>query len=347
MTTRIRLLLLSCASLGALAIASGALAAFTPQLAVSNRPMTTTTTSTTTARGTTIIRITVPRTDEALFRADIYVPTGYQAPLAQNVGTDIGDVQAQVEVREPIAGAVLPVNGNIVVENPAAHTTSPCAPGLHAAVWMLVLQAAGQELRVPVYVDRTTGPETNFGAYRLRVCLPSPHIPATSGGATFGAKLIRAQLNLVDVFRTPATPGEYAFKLIATPWAAPATPNAAGTVEARATIGLPARLTIGTSVRGRVLRVSGQLTEGPGGVSRATVVVRVGRRTYRVRTTAAGRYTLTVRLRRGTRTTVRATANVGVRTTPCASPFVAPAGCVSHTLAFFTASSAARRVRIR
>src|SRR3712207_6719308 len=231
MSRRLRLLLLACASLGALTLASTALAAFTPQIAVSNRPMATN------ANGTTMIRITVPRTDDALFRADIYVPAGYTAPLNQTFGADIGDVDAQVEVREPVAGAVLPVSGNILVENPANHTTSPCAPGVHTAVWMLVLQASGNELRVPAYVDRLTGPNANLGAYRIRVCLPSPHIPASSGGATFGAKLIRAQLNLVNVFRTPTTAGEYRFTMVATPWTAPATPNAAGTVEARATIG--------------------------------------------------------------------------------------------------------------
>ena len=340
MTRRLRLLLLACASLGALSLASGALAPFTPQLAVSSRPMTTT------SSGTTIIRVTVPQTDDALFRADIYVPSGYEAPLGQNVGVDIGDVSARVQVREPVAGAVLPVQGNIVVASLATFATNPCAAGAVAA-WVLVLQAAGQELRVPVFVARTTGAEMNLGAYRLRVCLPSPHIPAAAGGATFGAKVIFAELRLVGVFRTPATAGEYMFRLVATPWAAPATPNAAATVEARATIGLPARLTIGTSVRGRTLRVTGQLTEGPGGVSRATIVVRVGNRAYRVRTTPTGRYSLTVRFRRATRTTVRATAAVAVRTTPCGGPSVAPAGCASHTLAFFTATSATRRVRVR
>jgi hypothetical protein len=211
MTKRLRLLLLAVASLGALALSSSALAAFTPQLAVSNRPMGTG------ANGTTIFVFTVPRADDALFRLDIYVPAGYEAPLAQSVGATIGRVAAQVEVREPIAGAVLPVEGNILVENPANHTTSPCAPGVHTAVWMLVLQASGQELRVPAYVDRLTGAAAQLGAYRIRFCLPSPHIPASLGGATFGAKLIRAQLNLEQVFTTPTTAGEFLWHGIATP----------------------------------------------------------------------------------------------------------------------------------
>jgi hypothetical protein len=346
MTRRLRLLLLAVASLGALTAASSALAALTPQLAVSNRPMATS------AGGATIIRITIPRTDDALLRAVIYVPSGFEAPLGQNAGATVGTVEAQVEVREPIAGAVLPVNGNIVVENAAAHATTPqnvgcTGGGLHAAVWMLVLQASGQELRVPAYVDRTAGAEANLGAYKITVCLPSPHIPASAGGATFGAKLIRAQLNLNEVFRTPTTSGEYLFRLVATPWAAPATPNIGGTVEARATLGVPASLSISASSRRRTLTVTGRLVEGPAGVSRATVVVRVGRRAYRVRTNATGRYTVRVRFRAPARPSVSATAAVAVRPVTCSGPSAAPAGCVSHTLAFFTATSRMLRPRVR
>jgi hypothetical protein len=341
MTRRLRLLLLAVASLGALALSSSALAAFVPQLAVSNTPMQPG------ASGTTIFRTSIPRTDDALFRLDIYVPTGYTAPLGQTVGATIGQVAAQVEVREPIAGAVLPVQGNIVVENPANHTTSPCAPGMHTAVWMLVLQASGQELRVPAYVDRLEGAAAALGAYRLRFCLPSPHIPMSLGGATFGAKLIQAQLNLAQVFTTPSSGGEFVWRAIATPWAAPATPNAGGTVEARATIGLPASLTIGATSRRRTLTVSGRLVAGTDGVANAPVVVRVGRRAHAVRTNASGRYTLRVRFARRTTTTVRATAAAAVRTVTCEGPSVAPAGCASATQAFFTATSRTVRARVR
>jgi hypothetical protein len=341
MTRRLRLLLLAVASLGALALSSSALAAFVPQLAVSNTPMRPG------ASGTTIFRVTIPRTDDALFRLDVYVPAGYEAPLAQSVGATIGRVSAQVEVREPIAGAVLPVEGNILVENPANHTTSPCAPGAHTAVWMLVLQASGQELRVPAYVDRLSGAAAQLGAYRLRFCLPSPHIPASLGGATFGAKLIRAQLNLDQVFTTPTASGEHLWRAIATPWAAPATPNAGATVEARATIGLPASLTVSASSRRRTRTVTGRLVEGPAGVSNAAIVVRVGRRAHNVRTNATGRYTLRVRFARPARTTVRATAAAAVRPTTCEGPSAAPAGCVSHTRAFFTATSRTLRTRVR
>jgi hypothetical protein len=340
MTRRLRLLLLAVASLGALALSSSALAAFVPQLAVSNNPMGTG------ASGTTIFRFSVPRGDDALFRLDIYVPAGYEAPLAQSVGATIGRVSAQVEV-STIAGAVLPVEGNILVENPANHMTSPCAPGVHTAVWMLVLAAAGQELRVPAYVDRLSGAAAQLGAYRIRFCLPSPHIPPESGGAALGARLVRAQLNLQQVFTAPTTAGEYLWRAIATPWAPPATPNAGATVEARATIGFAGTLSVSATSRNRTLTVTGRLVEGSAGVSGANVVVRVGRRAHRVRTNAAGRYTLRVRFRRAGTTTVRATAAVPVRTTTCDGPSVAPSGCVTQTRAFFTATSRTLRTRVR
>jgi hypothetical protein len=334
--------LLACAAVVGLAAASSAMAAFTPQLAVSNNP------PRTGASGTTILRVTVPRDHDALFRADFYVPAGYVAPLTQSAGTTVGTVAAQVLVQEPVAGAVLPVQGNILVENPANHTTSPCSPGLHAAVWMLVLAAAGQELRVPAYVDPTTGTETALGAYKIRACLPSPHIPASLGGATFGAKLIRAQLNFTGVFTTPSASGDYPFRLVATPWAPPATPNAAATTESIAHMLLPARFTLRGTSRKRVLTVRGTLFEGPEAVGGQRIVVRIGRRNHTVRTTAGGAFRVTVRFRRRTTTTVRASAAVPVRTETCPTgPSPAPAGCVSNTKAFYSVTSARIRVRVR
>ncbi len=342
MTARLRTTLFACVAVVGLAAASGAMAAFTPTLAVSNNP------PATGASGTTILRVTVPREHDAIFRADFYVPSGYVAPLTNTFGSTIGTVSAQVEVREPVAGAVLPVRGNILVENPANHTTSPCAPGLHAAVWMLVLAAAGQELRVLAYVDPTAGAETTLGAYKIRACLPSPHIPTSLGGATFGAKLIRAQLNITGVFTTPPSAGGYPFRLIATPWAPPATPNAAATAESIGRMFLPARFTLRASSRNRVLTVRGTLFEGPDAVGAQRVVVRIGRRNHTVRTTGGGAFTVRVRFRSRGRTTVRASAAVPVRTAPCpVGPSPAPAGCVSSTKPFYSVRSAPIRARIR
>lgn len=340
MTARLRTTLFACAALVGLAAASSATAAFTPRLEVSQNPPRT-------GAGTTIMRLTIPREHDALFRADFYVPTGFTATTPA-IGSTIGTVAAQVEVREPVAGAVLPVTGNIVAENPANFTTSPCAPGLHAQVWSLVLAAAGQELRLPVYVDPTAGAETALGAYKIRACLPSPHIPASQGGATFGLKVILAQLNFTGAFTPPSSSGDYAFRVIATPWAAPATPNAAATAEAQGHLLLPATFTLrGTSAR-RVLTVRGTLREGGQPVANQRVTVRVGRKNYAVRTNAGGVFRVTVRFRAATTTTARASAVVAARDQACpGGPSPAPAGCVSNTKAFYTVTSATIRVRVR
>ena len=162
------------------------------------------------ASGLASIRVTVPRDDDAL-AAIQFAPLGYTATLGQAVGTTLGSVTAQVQVREPIAGAVLPVTGTIQVADPAAvaaNVTQCTGTPTHAAVWVLVLQAAGQELRVPVAVDLAPATFSTFASHLLAICLPNPNVPVAAGGATFGAKLINAQLNLRNILTTPTTSGD-------------------------------------------------------------------------------------------------------------------------------------------
>ena len=77
MTTRVRMLLLACTGAAGLMLASSALAAFTPTIAIRHAP------PTINSNGATSIRVAVPRDDDPLFRAVIYAPTGYTAVLAQ------------------------------------------------------------------------------------------------------------------------------------------------------------------------------------------------------------------------------------------------------------------------
>ena len=344
MTTKVRMLLLACTGVIGLMLAGSALAAFAPTIAVRHTP------PTLNSNGATSLRVAVPRDHDPLFRAVIYAPTGYTAVLAQPAGTQIGTVEAQVQVREPIAGAVLPLTGTITAANPAAYTTNQCAPGTHAAVWLLTLQAAGQTLTVPVYVDPTVGNETAIGAYKLTVCLPSPNIPASAGGATFGAKLILAQLNFSQgVFTTPINSGTFRWHMLATPWPATAAgpPNAAGTVSAQARVALPARVTLrATSKRGRVT-ITGSVLEATTGVNRQPIRVRVGNRNYTVRTNAGGAFRLVVRRAVRSRVTITVTANIGARTINCSTPSPFPGvACVNETLQFFLATRSIR-VRVR
>lgn len=344
MTRKFRMLLLGAASLVTLAFAGVASAAFNPTLAIGQTPPTVGSTQTS-------FRLTVPRDDDALFRALFYVPAGYTATLGQAPGTQLGTVAAQVLVREPIAGAVLPLTGTVVVTDQAtvAAQVGPCTGSLtHAGYWVLVLQAAGQELRVPMVIDPAPGPLAAAASYVLSVCLPSPHIPVAAGGATFGAKLIQAQLNLSNVLTAPSSGGTYRWNVVTTPWPnGPGLPNAAGTVTAQGTAALPGAVSVSAKSKKRVLTITGRLTEGGQGIGARTVTLRVGTKNYSVRTNASGTFRKVVRIAKGSRVTIRATAAVTARTGACTAPSpFAPIPCVSETSQFFTATrSIVARVR--
>ena len=344
MTRTFRMLLVGAASLVALVFAGTAFAAFTPTLAIGHTPPTA-------GSAQTSFRLTVPRDDDALFRALFYVPSGYTATLGQASGTQLGTVAAQVQVREPIAGAVLPLTGTVVVTDRAtvgAAVAQCTGTATHAGYWMLVLQAAGQELRVPMVIDPVAGPLAPIASYVMSVCLPSPHIPVSAGGATFGAKLIQAQLNLNGVLRAPTSGGTFRWHAVTTPWPnGPGLPNAAGTVTAQGTAMLPGAISLSSTSRKRVVTVTGRLTEAGQGIAGRTVAVRIGTRNFALRTNASGTFRKALRIARGSRVAVRATAAVPARTSSCTttSPF-APLPCVSDTSQFFTATrSIVARVR--
>jgi hypothetical protein len=345
MTPKFRMLMVGAASLVTLVFAGAAFAAFTPTLAIGHTPPTA-------GSSATSFRLTVPRDDDALFKASFYVPAGYTATLGQAPGTQLGTVAAQVLVREPIAGAVLPLTGTVVVTDQATvgASVAQCTQttAAHAGYWVLVLQAAGQELRVPMVIDPAPAALASVASYVMQVCLPSPHLPVSAGGATFGAKLIQAQINLNNVLSAPSSGGTYRWHAVTTPWPnAPAPPNIAGTVSAQGLAALPGAVSVAAKSKKRVVTITGRLTEGGQGIGSRAVTVRVGTKNYSVRTNAAGRFTKVVRIAKGSRVTIRATAAVPARTGSCTTPSpFAPVPCVTETSQFFTATrSIVARVR--
>ena len=349
MTSKVRLLLLACAGACALVASTSAFAAFTPTLAIGQQP------PTLGSAGATSIRVNVPRDDDALFRAQIYAPAGYTSSLTQAAGTQIGTVSAQVLVREPIAGAVLPITGTILVSDAATYGASgaQCAQALlptGTAYWVLVLSAAGTELRVPAYVSPAPAAIGALVSSVINICLPNPNIPVSAGGATFGAKLILAQLNLTGVLTAPSVRGDNRWNMITTPWPnGPGLPNAAGTVVAQGTAKLPGAVSIASTSKKRVLTITGRVTEAGTGIAGRTVSLRVGNRSFSVRTNASGTYRKTALIARGARVTIRATVAVPARTTAgCTTPPFAPPvlPCVTDTSQFFTVTrSIVARVR--
>jgi hypothetical protein len=352
------------AALAALAFAGSAMAAYTPKMAIKNP-------SDATGAATPLtIHVEQPRTDDATFRLTLYVPQGYTGNLVPAEGSTVGNVTALAQANAISPDAVLELTGTIqgdpsftAAEYPAA---APCLTGTGVttpqAVYVLVLTAAGQTLRVPMYVSAITTPPLN-AAYvaQLITCLPSPYVPPPIG-ATFGAKLISADFTLNNVFTNPATTGEYRWSGVWTPWqVGTSTPNAAGTVETQgidrigaAQVSLTVRTKLtkrGKRVVGRAITLSGRVTEGGTAVAGARVQLLLGRTAAGVRqvatvtTNASGAYSRTFGGRAKGAWFARARAVVADQSTTC-QPHFAPVPCTSATVAGFTAQSP-RVVRVR
>src|SRR6266540_1716528 len=146
-----RLVVLTVAGIAALALSGNALA--TQKIAVTQ----------TTSPASVEINLSQADTDPQPAQIRIYVPTGSSLNATQAAGTVIGTTSGEVLARD-LGNIPLPLEGDVVVDNPANHLTDACAPGAHQAVWILRLSVAGQTIALPVYVDPTTGVEAALGS---------------------------------------------------------------------------------------------------------------------------------------------------------------------------------------
>jgi hypothetical protein len=254
MSKTIRMLLLGLVGAFALSSAGTALAAYTsPSLLVTDN------------RTSVTIRYTVSGTDDPTAKLTFYAPTAYSASLSQPAGMTLGAVTAQGTASD-LGGALLPLTGTVQVR--AANGTFRSAPGsqptplaaaatqctgtaTHTAFWVLILQAAGQTLELPVFVDAPAAPPapgasaSAFASASIQACLPPPDLPTgTPGRATFGFKLTQVDFKVNGVFTSPGT-GQPRWRVLATPYT-PNTgrPNAAGSVEAQSVIAFPRALSL-------------------------------------------------------------------------------------------------------
>ncbi len=306
----------------------------------------------------TTIHVNVATTSDAVAQINIYAPSGVAANLGQAAGTTIGSVDATAIAHDQ-GGLTLPLSGNVVTDNPAAHTADLCSPGTNQAVWNMNLSVAGQTLVIPIYVNPTAGAATALGAYDLKICLPPWDVPAgTPGRAAFGAQLVDARLALNSVFTSPTSAGTGRWEMFTTPYTpGKGTPNAAGTWESRAFVPLPVVLTIKATyvAKTNTWKVSGTLTEG--GTPAAGATIRLARgpgakslpTQSTATTSSSGTWTISGRLtpKRTTYFQARASATERDDTQAgCQSPTtsVAPAGCTSATLPAWAVTSVVVRV---
>jgi hypothetical protein len=288
MSKTIRMLLLGLVGAFALSSTGSALAAYTsPSLRVTDD------------RTSVTIRYTVSATDDPTAKLTFYAPTGYTASLAQPAGTTLGTVTAQGTAAD-LGGALLPLTGTVQVraangtylsgttQVPIAAAAQQCTgTPTHTAYWVLILQAAGQTLELPVFVDSPaagTGASA-FATASIQACLPPPDVPTgTPGRATFGFKLTQVDFKVNNVF-TSAGNGQPRWRVLATPYTpGRGTPNAAGSVEAQSVIAFPRVLTL----RKPVLRTArGFTTLTIGGAAQLPVGVPATLRLYRGKTAGA------------------------------------------------------------
>jgi len=347
----LRLVALVGASTFALAFAGSALAAYTPKFTVSHNPSTT-------SSATTTITIEQTQAEDATAKVTFYVPLGYSGALSQAAGTKLGTVAAHVQATAISQDAILPINGDVIVASNAdaavaAASTACTGTTTHSAFWVLALEASGQKLTVPVFIDATSGGEATFAQFKLQVCLPPP------AAATFGAKLLDAALTLTNVFTSPGSSGEYVWPAFFTPYSSAAGPvNPAGTVQSRAVVRLPARITLKakvTSKKKRTVSFTGAVSENSAAVGGARVQLLLGTTVgFTATTRANGSYAFSLKKKgkKGT-TTFRARVTVPARSITAAGCALtvpnlpaAPAGCVSAIASPFTATSGAVRIKL-
>jgi hypothetical protein len=325
----------------ALVFAGSALAAYTPKLVISHDTLTPQ------GAGKTDIDVSFDQNDDATARVLIYAPVGYTGSLGtpgQEVGTAEAQVLTSIAPTQPI-----PVNGAIKADDPSKYVTpaTQCTgTPTHSAVWILQLEAAGQQLLVPAYVDAlTTPPESAIGSFKITVCLPSPYIPPSAGGATLGAKLVSATLHLSNVFVLPAQSGSYGWTIVATPWTVgTGTVNPAGTMQARGFVNIPVLLSLSAKYAKKTKKytLAGKLTENLEGIADMAVQIFSGpsksklKKTKTVTTGSTGSFSFKV----GAKKTqyFQARVSVPARSTDC-TPAVPTVPCATATLDPFSAKS--------
>ena len=252
MKKSIRLALLSGACFLGLAVAAPAFSAYDPELIMEQ--------SSYKLGGATTadVFIAIDPNADPTAQLRIFSPVGYNANLTAAPGTQIGNVVARVKAKA-LGGALLPLAGKVLVANPTNPTIQAAAlqctkTTTHSTIWVLNTSLQGQTVAIPVFVDQV-GP-----LVVQTVCLPSPDIPEPMGGAKFGAQLFAADFTIKNVFTNAGTNGDYEWSGVFTPYTpGTATPNPAGTLEARTLVGLPSSLTLKRVAAKRGFKLTGQL----------------------------------------------------------------------------------------
>lgn len=290
------------------------------------------------------VSVAFDHADPPVGRVVLYVPNGYTPNLPTKPNTHVGTADGIVFVTDVNGDEHM--KGSVVVANTGDGGLSKqtlaegCAGATHAAWWVVNL-VGNANWSIPLFVDRTTGTETRFGAWKLTLCMQPPTVPPngdTSNRADNGQRLITLNLGLTAL-ANPTAPGDVRWRSLVTAYAPNAlTLDSGSSVEAQSVLSLPQRLTLGVRRHGGTATLTGSLTANGKGVASTAVQLEVSKTKKRlspfarVQTNAAGVFTKTFALKgvrwfRADVTTPTTSLGAGA----CTPSFGAAVPCVSAT----------------
>ena len=259
----------------------------------------------TAAKASVGIDARVSETDDWVGRLQIYVPSGFKLNPAATTGkgqvTGVATTYGGDQIQTMGAG-VKPIG---VTDPAVSWATTNCDNTTHVAAWMVTAQSGADTWSFPIFVDATTGTETQFGADKLVACFG----PRTPGGTNqYSNKFMGLSLTLSG-FSAPTASGNYLWRSLWTPFngdqsitggnQSDSTLNQAGSVEAQATTHLATgRLTLAAKHVGTHVVLSGKLTLGGEATSGVTVALAHGPNAHALvslgntKTTSAGTFSL-------------------------------------------------------
>jgi len=262
----------------------------------------------------TTIEIVHDDLDDAAADLAIYAPAGYEAALAQPVGTTVGTARGLVTAPD-LGLARIVVAGDVTVRSADA-TVTPADEAVsladaaerctgdrsHAGFWVLTLTGSGTRLELPLFVDQAP-PDARFASATIRACLAPPGLPrGTPGRAPFGYELASMAITLRGVFGT-ASAGERRWRLVETEYArSGSVPNPADRSESQAVVYAGSLLVLAaTRVRARdgvaTVTITGQTSIPPSAEARYRLERGSGRGVRSAATVAGRAVTAQLRIR--------------------------------------------------
>ena len=150
--------------------------------------------------------------DDWVGRLQVYVPTGYKLSLPATGSIAVQAIETQIGPSNigKLTGALKTAPAG---DATVAWASANCDTGAHVAVSSVAVAGNDDSWILPVFVDNTTGTETQFGSQKLVVCF-GPRGPG--GSNAMANKLLTMTLNGVSA---PTTAGDYTWRSLWTPFA--------------------------------------------------------------------------------------------------------------------------------